>query len=616
MLDAHASPTLAVILGASHFPDAPRLADGRAFYNSAADLREYLFDERGLAIPRRNLLWLFDDSRAPSDQVMEIARFLSRRSSELKSEGERAENLFIYYVGHGLFTRRDQMYSLAVRSTNEINEDASSMRSSDLASVIKEHAAFVRRYLVFDCCFSASIYQEFQGGPLDAVRVTIQHELPRRGTALLCSSSSQAVSLAPRGISHTMFSGALIKSLHDGHTGFGPQLSFNELADLVREHLRTDYPQDWVRPEVHSPDQVDGDIANIPIFPNLAYGTQPTTTNTTARLNVNFVEEKAIAEVVPPKRPDQVATHDTNANLVRAEGVPAEEQNAEIEVREQPRAIQITSPHAEEPRAQSRENDAGSTKVSRRFGMTGSALTVALILGALAVGVAVVTKLVRQGGAQDASDHKSDHIAAQGNPVPTIDFFRAESNSILQRETARLTWKVRDASAISITGGIGDVGAQTTTISSPPLKETTIFEMKATGNAGVATATTKVVVYRYGYVGGIVVDPPCYEFQFPPGADEIPRDSAEGLASYVRMLSAFRKQCRTDVLVKSQGRNAGLIVAERLVRLGIPDRLLFLSLDSSKRTINSRADTVYISVVDSCGIKDFMGLRSRELSKP
>src|SRR5436190_3003988 len=138
---------LAVILGASNFPDAPKLSEGRAFYLSAADIKQYLSHESGLAIPRHNILSLFDDSRSPTDQLMEIAKFLSRRTLELKNEGSRAQDLLIYYVGHGLFTRGDQAYCLAVRSTNEINEGASSIRSNDLASVIKEHGAFLRRYL-------------------------------------------------------------------------------------------------------------------------------------------------------------------------------------------------------------------------------------------------------------------------------------------------------------------------------------------------------------------------------------------------------------------------------------------------------------------------------------
>lgn len=61
--------TLVLLLGASRFPHAGKLAQGRAFYNSAEDFSDYLVSAEGLAIPRENVAWLFDDSRSPSDQV-------------------------------------------------------------------------------------------------------------------------------------------------------------------------------------------------------------------------------------------------------------------------------------------------------------------------------------------------------------------------------------------------------------------------------------------------------------------------------------------------------------------------------------------------------------------
>lgn len=271
MPEGQRSGMLAVILGASLFPDSPKLAESRAFYISAADVKDYIGQESGLAIPRRNIVSLFDDSRSPADQLTEIAKFLSRRPGELRTEGCEVDALLVYYVGHGLFNRSDQKYCLAVRSTNEINEGATSIRASDLASVIREHAAFVRRYLILDCCFSASIYQEFQSAPLNAVRTQIKYEFPLRGTALLCSSSARDASLAPAGLDHTMFSGALISALRQGHTSCGQKLSFFELGKLVEQILRSEYPENWVRPEVLSPDQREGDIADIPLFPNPAW---------------------------------------------------------------------------------------------------------------------------------------------------------------------------------------------------------------------------------------------------------------------------------------------------------------------------------------------------------
>jgi hypothetical protein len=264
--------TLALLFGASSFRRAPSLAQGRAFYNSAQDFYEYLTGVNGLGLPPQNVDSLFDDTRSPSDQLQDIREFLESRSTALKGEGLDAQDLIVYYVGHGLFSGAD--YCLAVRSTDARSEGMTSIRVSDLASIIKNSARFVRKFFILDCCFSAAAYKEFQSSPLSASRVKLLQELPQRGTALLCSASAQDPSLAPVGRSHTMFSGALLSALHHGHGSLGPRLSLSELGDLVKAHIHETYPDTAVRPEVHSPDQREGDVADVPLFPNTSFLTQ------------------------------------------------------------------------------------------------------------------------------------------------------------------------------------------------------------------------------------------------------------------------------------------------------------------------------------------------------
>lgn len=272
MPDVQPSRVLAILLGASKFPESPQLLQGKFFYNSAADLEEYLADENGFGLNRQNILSLFDDSRAPSEQLMKIAEFLSRRTLQMKSEGLPPEDLLIYYVGHGSFTSGgDQAYCLAVRSTSQIDEGATSIRAADLAGVVKRNAAFMRRYLIIDSCFAGSIFKEFQSGPVTAVKVQLKKELPERGTVLLCAASPDRPARAPQGLNRTMFSEALIHALRNGHDSCGPRLCFSELGELVKENLRSTYGEEYVRPEVHSPDQREGDVAHIPLFPNRAY---------------------------------------------------------------------------------------------------------------------------------------------------------------------------------------------------------------------------------------------------------------------------------------------------------------------------------------------------------
>jgi hypothetical protein len=104
--------TLAVVLGASSFRRAPKLTQGRAFYNSAQDFYEYLVAPDGLNLPQDNVIWLFDESGSPSDQLEDVSEFLERRTKELKDAKTPAKDLITYYVGHGLFWGPDRAYCL------------------------------------------------------------------------------------------------------------------------------------------------------------------------------------------------------------------------------------------------------------------------------------------------------------------------------------------------------------------------------------------------------------------------------------------------------------------------------------------------------------------------
>jgi hypothetical protein len=268
--EPNARQTLALLLGASVFPRAPKFAQGRAFYSSAQDFREYLTAADGLGLTADNVnWWLFDDNRSPGDQLQEVRDFLERRSNALKSEGTPAQDLILFYVGHGLFAGPD--YCLAVRGTVARSEGFTSIRVRDLASALKDQARFLRKFLILDCCFSAQAYKEFQSAPMTVARLKLLEELPQRGTTLLCSSSAQDASIAPEGHPRTMFSDSLLRVLHQGDSHLGPKLSLNELGDLVTLDIRETFKDSAVRPEVHSPERREGDIAGLAFFPNPAW---------------------------------------------------------------------------------------------------------------------------------------------------------------------------------------------------------------------------------------------------------------------------------------------------------------------------------------------------------
>jgi hypothetical protein len=352
---------LAVLLGASEFPKSPQLLESRSFYNSAYDVREYLCDGTGLALPRANVLSLFNDTRSSSDQLEEIAGFLENREQQLKSVGSSPSQLLIYYVGHGLFTRgAEQAYCLAVRNTNENNLGPTSMRAADLADVVKERARHLKRYLVLDCCFAASMYKEFQSGALTAVQVQIKKEFPERGTALMCSSSAYEPSMAPRGLEHTMFTSALIRSLRRGDAEGGPLLTFSELGELVRDYIREEFQGNGVRPEVHSPDQRQGDIANDPLFPNPGYVERQAAKEraTTASAGRRVIAEAGgEAPVLKPRRAKQ---------KVETQEPTGDRRSARSEQRQAPQARMRTGSRGEVSTGKAKKIAAPGTAAQRR----------------------------------------------------------------------------------------------------------------------------------------------------------------------------------------------------------------------------------------------------------
>ncbi|HTF69626.1 MAG TPA: hypothetical protein VK638_43795 [Edaphobacter sp.] len=301
--------SLVVILGASVYPKAPSLTAGLAFVRSKWQFYSYLIDKKGLGIPHANILDLFDDSRFPGDQLEEVATFISTKQNS-GAAAEVPENLFIYYVGHGLFTS-DRKYCFAVRCTNENNIGFSAIRGRDLADVIREQAVFFRRFLILDCCFASSMYGEFLSAPGQAATTQLLESLPERGTSLLCASSPQDVALAPANGDLTMFSDSLLKALSSGNPSSGPRMSLSELGAMVRNILRRDYPSNWVRPEIHTPDMREGDIALLPIFPNPAW-----THYTEAEEGTDLAQETAKVEAEEAEATEVKATEE-EAEAVR-----------------------------------------------------------------------------------------------------------------------------------------------------------------------------------------------------------------------------------------------------------------------------------------------------------
>ena len=65
-----------------------------------------------------------------------------------------------------------------------------------------------------------------------------------------------------------MFSGAILDALRCGSDNEPEKLSLAVVGQMTWDLVKRKYPDEAVRPEVHSPDQRKGDIAVLPLFPN------------------------------------------------------------------------------------------------------------------------------------------------------------------------------------------------------------------------------------------------------------------------------------------------------------------------------------------------------------
>lgn len=262
-----AERTVVVMLGGSFYPRNPAF-DNPRFKRSAEALRTYFLDPAGFKLPPRNLLWLFDSTRNPSELNDDIETFL--RSAMQGPEEQRPLDVIIVFVGHGFFDD-SRNYYLATPSFKP-GAPEYSYRFRFLQRTVTEQMRFARKFYLLDACYSASVARELMSSEplarrvLSEVEAGASEDLPQRGTAALCAASKDDEALAPEAEDYTMFSGALLSVLRDPPIP-ADILSLRQLHGLVDDSIRNRFGRTAVRPEIHVPDQKQGDVAAIPLFP-------------------------------------------------------------------------------------------------------------------------------------------------------------------------------------------------------------------------------------------------------------------------------------------------------------------------------------------------------------
>jgi Caspase domain len=263
--------SVAIILGASEWPEYPSFEAHQAFQNSAEYFRDYLL-RNGLRAP--NLLWRFNDKSQPGTIITDIAKFLRDQADES------VRNVVFYYVGHGGY--RDREYFLALPCTSQTTVELTTLAVRHIAKTLNENASDKRQIIIMDACYAAGAVKDFiyQGDDiLEEVHQQIRESLPasdaERGTSLFCAAGPKIKAKAPWEKEYTMFSGALRRVLSVGDPKSGKFLSLEKLAELVEKDIHETFRRDAVRPELHTPRQEKGDIRTLLLFPNPASQREP-----------------------------------------------------------------------------------------------------------------------------------------------------------------------------------------------------------------------------------------------------------------------------------------------------------------------------------------------------
>jgi len=265
----------AIFLGASHFTSVV-FSDSPAFERSIQGLKDYFFDTNGIGISKENTLDLFDSEFGPADQINEITNFLQRIAP---SETE-LNTLYFVYVGHGYFRDNNSGYFWAIRQTEDSNQFASGLDVQTFGHSIRALASNLRCIGIIDSCFSGASITAFMGGGIGAA-LQIGHAetinaLPTAiGSALLCSSSSDSVSVIAEDRSMTLFAKSLLETLYNPPAGAPAFLSIAQLCDLARRWQQTNTAGIAISPIIHSPQQDHGNLAFDPVFPFLVRSSEP-----------------------------------------------------------------------------------------------------------------------------------------------------------------------------------------------------------------------------------------------------------------------------------------------------------------------------------------------------
>ncbi|MDA0162228.1 caspase family protein [Solirubrobacter ginsenosidimutans] len=232
-----------ILLGAAEFPNQEDLSNP-AFGQAADAIRRLAATT--FELPEEWFLDLFDQPLSPSEMAEEIKAFLARVAADGPSAA------IVYYIGHGEIASEE--YRLALQGTRRDQPVNTMLGAVALAEAMQPARRTVPQIVVVDACLGAGIVDAFK--------------TPRagKGVAVFAAASRDDYANAPDPDAPTLFTAALTRVLRDGDAAGPEWLSLEDVSDFVQAEWAT--TADAARPELHDPEQREGEVSKLRIFRN------------------------------------------------------------------------------------------------------------------------------------------------------------------------------------------------------------------------------------------------------------------------------------------------------------------------------------------------------------
>jgi len=271
--------TLLLSLGGAAYPNAARLRHD-AFAVSSRAIAAALTTGHEPPVRHGDHLDLLDDPRSWPDQLMRMREWLRGKivTDESTTSGTRVENVLVHYVGHGMLKPNSEEHYLSINATDADDRAMTSASLGQLNEILTKNAARQRRIYLLDACFAAASLRDIMGAGEEALEEKVgaiiapwpESGRGDRGVAALCSADRTSTASAGGERQLTQFTDGLLSVLETGDASLPEALSLRRTHQLLRTVLRGRYGEDAVKPILVAPDDGDGGIAAVPIFPNAA----------------------------------------------------------------------------------------------------------------------------------------------------------------------------------------------------------------------------------------------------------------------------------------------------------------------------------------------------------